>query len=358
MSFPNQLIGNIRLNHASRAPLVSTTAQQSERGNDMDRRQCLGAMLLAAAATISPAASAQHSYPSRLVKVVVGFPAGSATDVAARVVAEALARRLGQPFIVDNRPGAASNIAAQAVATSPPDGHTLFVGTVANAINAAFPNAAGPDPAKDFVAVTMIGSVPNVLVVNPSLGVSSVDQLIQAAKAKPGQITFASSGYGTSPHLSGELFSSIAGIKMLHVPYRGSTLAVTGLLGGQVQVMFSPASTVLPHIRAGTLKALAVTGAKRTALAPDLPTVQELGFKDFESSVWFGFLLPAGTRPDVVAKVQAATHAALDQPDVQDLFRAQGIEIVKSSSDEFAGYIRSETSKWGNIIRTAGITRE
>ena len=324
----------------------------------MDRRQCLGAMLLATAATIAPAAWAQDSYPSRLVKVVVGFPAGSATDVAARAVAEALAKRLGQPFIVDNRPGAASSIAAKAVATSPPDGYTIFVGTVANTINAAFADANSPDPAKDFAAVTMIGSVPNILVVNPSLGVTSVDQLIRAAKTKPGQIAYASSGYGTSPHLSGELFSAMAGIKMLHVPYRGSTPAVTDLLGGQVGVMFSPASTVLPHIAAGTLKALATTGAKRTPLAPDLPTVRELGFKDFESSVWFGFLMPVGTPPDVVAKIQAATHAALDQPDIQNQFRAQGIEVVKSTPDEFSDYIRSETSKWVKVIQTAGIKRE
>ena len=315
-------------------------------------------MSLAVAATISPTAWAQGGYPSRPVKVVVGFTAGSVTDVAARAVAEALSHRLGQPFIVDNRPGAASNIAAKAVTTSPADGYTLFVGTVANTINAAFPNATPPDLAKDFVPVTMIGSVPNILVVNPSLGVASVDQLIRAAKAKPGQIAFASSGNGTSPHLSGELFSSMAGIKMLHVPYRGSTPAVTDLLGGQVQVMFSPASTVLPHIRAGKLKALATTGAKRTAIAPDLPTVEELGLKGFETSVWFGFLLPVGTPPDVVAKLQTATQAALDQPDVQNLFRAQGIEVVKSTSDEFARYIRSETSKWAKVIQTAGIKPE
>ena len=324
----------------------------------MDRRQCLAAMSLAVAATISPTAWAQGGYPSRPVKVVVGFTAGSVTDVAARAVAEALSHRLGQPFIVDNRPGAASNIAAKAVTTSPADGYTLFVGTVANTINAAFPNATPPDLAKDFVPVTMIGSVPNILVVNPSLGVASVDQLIRAAKAKPGQIAFASSGNGTSPHLSGELFSSMAGIKMLHVPYRGSTPAVTDLLGGQVQVMFSPASTVLPHIRAGKLKALATTGAKRTAIAPDLPTVEELGLKGFETSVWFGFLLPVGTPPDVVAKLQTATQAALDQPDVQNLFRAQGIEVVKSTSDEFARYIRSETSKWAKVIQAAGIKPE
>jgi tripartite-type tricarboxylate transporter receptor subunit TctC len=324
----------------------------------MDRRQCLAAMLLAAAAAIPPAAWAQDAYPSRVVKVVVGFPAGSAADVAARAVAEALAKRLGQPFIVDNRPGAASSIAAKAVATSPPDGYTIFVGTVANAINKAFQDPASPDLAQDFSAVTMIGSVPNILVVNPSLGIASVDQLISAAKAKPGQIAYASSGYGTSPHLSGELFSAMAGIKMLHVPYRGSTPAVTDLLGGQVGVMFSPASTVLPHIAAGTLKALGTTGAKRTELAPDLPTIQELGFKDFESSVWFGFLLPVGTPSSVVGKIEAATHAAVDQPDLQKLFRAQGIEVVKSTPDEFAHFIRSETDKWAKVIQSAGIKRE
>jgi tripartite-type tricarboxylate transporter receptor subunit TctC len=332
--------------------------RQAAMRNAMDRRQCLAVMLLAAAATVSPAAFAQDSYPSRPVKVVVGFPPGSATDVASRVVAEALAQRLGQPVIVENRPGASSHIAAKAVATSPPDGYTLFVGTVANTINAAFPNASFPDPAKDFIAVAMIGSVSNVLVVNPSLGVASVDQLVRAAKESPGRITFASSGHGTSPHLSGELFSSMAGIRMLHVPYRGSTPAVTDLLGGQVQVMFSPASTVLPHMRAGTLKALATTGGKRAALTPELPTIQELGFKDFESSVWFGFLLPIGTPRDVVAKLQAATHAALDQPEVQNLFRAQGIDVVRFTSDEFADYIRTETSKWANVIQTAGIKRD
>jgi tripartite-type tricarboxylate transporter receptor subunit TctC len=324
----------------------------------MNRRQCLAAVSLATGAVISFAAWGQVTYPSRPVKVVVGFSAGSATDIAARAVSEALAHRLGQPFIVDNRPGAASNIAAKAVATSLPDGYTLFVGTIANTINAAFPNATSPDLAKDFVPVTMIGSVPNILAVNPSLGVTSVDQLIREAKAKPGRIAFASSGNGTSPHLSGELFSSMAGIKMLHVPYRGSTPAVTDLLGGQVQVMFSPASTVLAHIRAGKLKALATTGAKRTAIAPDLPTVDELGLKGFETSVWFGFLVPVGTPTDVVAKLQIATQAALDQPDVQNLFRAQGIEVVKSTSDEFTRYIRSETSKWAKVIQTAGIKPE
>ena len=324
----------------------------------MNRRQCLTVLSVAMAAALPAVAWAQGNYPSRPVKMVVGFPAGSAADVATRAVAEALARRLGQPFVVDNKPGAASNIAAKAVASSAADGYTLFVGTIANTINAAFPNSTSPDLAKDFAPVTLIGSVPNVLVVHPSLGVSSVEELIRAAKAKPGQITFASSGNGTSPHLSGELFSVMAGINMLHVPYRGSTPAVTDLLGGQVQVMFSPASTVLQHIRAGKLKALASTSAKRTAIAPDLPTIDELGLKGFETSVWVGFVAPAGTPTDVLAKIQTATHGALDSPDVQALFRAQGIEVLKSSPDEFARYIRSETSKWAKVIQTTGIKPE
>jgi tripartite-type tricarboxylate transporter receptor subunit TctC len=304
------------------------------------------------------AAAADPSYPSRAVRLVVGFPPGSATDVAARAMAEAMARQLGQPFIVDNRPGAASNIAAKAVASAPPDGYTLFVGTIANVINASFPNTGSPDLEKDFAPVALIGSVPILLVVHPSLGVSSVDELIRAAKAKPGQITFASSGNGTSPHLSAELFSAMSGVKLLHVPYRGSTPAVTDLLGGQVQAMFSPASTVLPHIRAGKLKALASTGSRRTSIAPELPTIDELGLKGFETSVWFGFVAPAGTPSDVVTKLQKATQAALESPEVQQLFRAQGIDALKSTPQEFASHIRAERVKWTQVIQTAGIKPE
>lgn len=324
----------------------------------MDRRQCLAAGLFVAAIIVPLGVSAQDKYPTRPIKVVVGFPPGTATDVATRVVAEALAQRLGQSVITENRPGASSSIAAKAVAASTPDGYTVFVGTVANTINAAFPNASVPDLAKDFAPVAMIGNVPNVLVVNPSLGVSSVQELITAAKAKPGEISFASSGHGTSPHLSGELFAARAGIKMVHVPYRGSAQAVTDVLGGQVQVMFSPASSVLPHIRSGALKGLATTSAKRTELAPDLSTLQELGFKDFESSVWFGFLLPAGTPSDVIATLRAVMDVVLNSPSVQAQLRMQGIDVVKLAPDEFARYIRSETNKWAELIRVAGIVAQ
>lgn len=323
----------------------------------MNRRECLATLSMAASA-VATGAWAQATYPSRPVKLVVGFPAGSATDIAARAVGDALGRRLGQAFIVDNRPGAASSVAAKTVSATAPDGYTVFVGTVANTINAGFPNSTSPDLAKDFVPVTMIGNVPNLLVVNPSLGVGSVNELIQAAKARPGQIAYASSGNGTSPHLSGELFCSMAGVSMLHVPYRGSTPAVTDLLGGQVQVMFSPASSVLAHIRSGRLKALASTGAKRAAIAPELPTIDELGLKGFETSVWFGLLLPPGAAPELVTRLHGATQAVLDLPEVQEPFRAQGIEIVKSGPEQFTRHIRSETAKWAKVIQAAGIKPE
>jgi tripartite-type tricarboxylate transporter receptor subunit TctC len=324
----------------------------------MNRRQYLAAVCLTATAALPTLAWADANYPVRPVKLVVGFPPGSAADVVARAVAEGMRRQLNQPVIVENKPGAASDIAAKATASSPADGYTLFVATVANAINAGFPSSSSADLAKDFVPVTTLGSVPNLLVVHPSLGVSSVDELIRAAQAKPGELTFASSGNGTSPHLSGELFSSMAGVKMLHVPYRGSSPAVIDLLAGQVQMMFSPASTVLPHIRAGKLKALASTSAKRTDVAPDLPTIDELGIKGFETSVWFGLVAPAQTPRAVIEKVKTAAHAALDSPDVQAQLRAQGFDVIKAGPEGFARYIRSETEKWAKVIQTAGIKAE
>lgn len=324
----------------------------------MKRREWLAAGCALAASASPMASMAQGAFPLRPVKVVVGFPAGSSTDVAARAVAQRMGDALGQPFVVDNRPGASSNIAAKAVAVAPADGYTLFVGTVANTINVTFQPATSVDLLKDFAPVAMIGSVPNLLVVHPSLNVDSMEQLIRAAKAQPGKIAYASSGNGTSPHLSGELFCMMAGIKMLHVPYKGSSPAVTDLLAGQVGAIFSPASTVLPHIRAGKLKALASTGARRTAAAPDLPTVAELGLAGFETSVWFGIMTPAGAPADVVEKLRAATLAALQAPDLQSQFAAQGIDVVRAGPQEFAALIRSETDKWAKVIQTAGVKSE
>jgi len=294
-------------------------------------------------------------FPSKPVKIVVGFPGGSSTDVAARVLAQRLGQSLGQQFIVDNRPGASSNIAARSVVTAPADGYTIFMGTIANTINVSLQPGTSVDLSKELMPVSMIGSVPNILVVNPALGVDTMDQLLAKAKAEPGRITYASSGNGTSPHLSGELFGSMAGVRMLHVPYKGSSPAVVDLLAGQVATMFSPASTVLPHIRSGKLKALATTGQKRTESLPDLPTVQELGLKGFETSVWFGLNVPIGTPQDVVERLHNAIQAAQAHPELTAQFKSQGVDIVRANPAEYGALIDSETIKWERLIRSAGI---
>jgi tripartite-type tricarboxylate transporter receptor subunit TctC len=244
------------------------------------------------------------------------------------------------------------------VATAPSDGYTIFVSTIANTINAAFPGSTFVDPLKEFQPITLIGDVPNVLVVHPSLQANSVQELIRLAKAKPGQLAYASSGVGTSPHLSGELFASEAGVKLTHVPYRGSTPAVTDLLGGQVQFMFAPASSVMQHVRAGKLRALAVTTAKRTGIAPELPTMEEAGLKAFETSVWIGLVAPANTPADVMARLRSATHAAVDSAEVQAVYRANGIEAVKTTQEEFTRHMRSEAARWSKLIQAAGIKPE
>jgi tripartite-type tricarboxylate transporter receptor subunit TctC len=322
----------------------------------MDRRQLIA--WLALPLGVPGAAAAQAAYPSGPIKVLVGFPPGTAADVAARVVAGGMGKRLGQSFVIENRAGAGSNIAARALVASPPDGYTMFVVTIANTINAVFPNSTAVDPTQDFMPVTMIGSVPNVLVTHPSLDVNSVADLIKLAKAKPDALSFGSSGIGTSPHLSGELFSMMTGVKMVHVPYRGSTPAVTDLLAGQVQLMFSPASSVLQHVRAGKLKALAVTSLRRTAIAPELPTLDELGLKGFDTSVWAGLVVPNGTPPDVVAKLRTAAHAALESPEVARAYRAQGIDVVETSGDEFSQYLSSEAARWSKVVQATGMKPE
>ena len=324
----------------------------------MNRRELFACLPMVLGATLPGAAMAQPAYPGSPVKVLIGFPPGTATDIAARAVTEQMARRLGQPFVMDNRPGAGSNIAAKAVATSQPDGYSLFAITVANSINASFPHSSAVDPVKDFVPITLIGNAPNVLVVHPSLNVSTVAELIAYAKAKPGNLSYASSGIGTSPHLSGEQFKQMSGVRIVHIPYRGSLPAVTDLLGGQVQLMFSPTSTVLQHVRAGKLKALAVTSPTRTAAAPDIPTLDELGLKGFNTSVWIGLVAPAGTPESVAAKLRAAAHAALDSAEVQATYRTQGIDVVKNTGEEFARFLRGEATRWSAFIQAAGIKPE
>src|SRR5205809_3388235 len=265
--------------------------------------RALTAALLVVAA---PVALGQAAYPTKPVRLVVPFPAGGTTDLLARAAAQRLSEAWGQQVIVDNRPGAAGNIGAELVARSAPDGYTLLMGTVGtHAINASLYAKMPYDHVKDFAPVILVAGVPNVLEVNPALPVNSVADLIKLAKAKPGQINFASSGSGTSIHLSGELFKTMAGVDMTHVPYKGSAPALTDLMGGQVQLMFDNLPSALPQIKGGRLRAIALTSTTRAAVLPDIPTVAESGLPGFEASSWFGILAPAGTPPAIVTWINA-----------------------------------------------------
>ena len=312
-------------------------------------------MLFALVSGLAPAMSeAQALYPTKPVKIVVGFPAGSSADLTARILAKKLGENLGQPFIVENRPGAGSSIATEFVVRAPGDGYTLLMGTVANTINATLAKSLSFNFSQDLAPIAPVGTVPNILVVHASLGVTTVKDLIALAKSRPGQILYGSSGNGTSPHLSGELFNSMAGVKLVHVPYKGSSQAVTDLLAGRVQVMFSPASTVLPHIQAGTLKALASTGVRRAGVAPDIPTISESGLSGFDTAVWFGLLAPSGTARDIISRLAAAVGQALGSADVKAQLLAQGIDPLGGGPEEFARYIREETEKWARVIQVSG----
>jgi tripartite-type tricarboxylate transporter receptor subunit TctC len=296
-----------------------------------------------------------QSYPTKPIRLVVPFPAGGTTDILARAAAQKLTEAWGQTVIVDNRPGAGGNIGSELVAKSAPDGYTLEMGTVGtHAINASLYAKMPYDHVKDFVPVILVAGVPNVLVVHPSVPVHSVAELIAYAKANPGKLNFASSGSGTSIHLSGELFKVMAGVQMTHVPYKGSAPAVQDLLGGQVQLMFDNLPSSLPHIKAGKLRALAVTSATRASALPDVPTVAEAGLPGFEASSWFGVLAPAGTPPAIVAKLNAEIAKWLATPEAKEKLSAQGANIAGGTPEDFAKHIAGETTKWARVVKESG----
>jgi tripartite-type tricarboxylate transporter receptor subunit TctC len=313
-------------------------------------RWALGALF----ACIATAASAQ-GYPNRTIRLVVPFPAGGTTDILAREVAQKLTEVLGQAVVVDNRPGAAGNIGSDLVAKSAADGYTLLMGTVGtHAINPSLYSKMPYDHVKDFAPVVLVAGVPNVLVVNPALPVNSVSDLIKLAKDKPGQINFASSGSGTSIHLSGELFKTMAGIDMTHVPYKGSSPALTDLIGGQVQIMFDNLPSALPQIKGGRLRAIAVTSLKRAPVLPDIPTINESGLPGFEASSWFGVLAPAGTPAAIVARINTEVNKWLQSPDAREQLLGQGAEAAGGSPEQFANHIRAESEKWAKVVKVSG----
>ncbi len=314
-------------------------------------RAACGALCAVLAAT----ASAQ-GYPAKPVKVVVPYPPGGPTDIVARVVSQKLSEQTGQQFLVENRPGAGGNIGAEVVAKAPADGYTLLVATTAHAINPSLFKSLSYQLLKDFVPVSQLTSGPLVIVVNPALPAKNVAELIALAKAKPGTLNFASSGNGQSTHLSAELFSSMAGIKMNHVPYKGSAPALTDVMGGQAALMFDTMLSAMPHVKSGKLRALAVTSAKRSPAAPDLPTVAESGLPGYEAIAWNNLLAPAGTPRDVIAKLSAELKKVLDQPDVKERFAAQGFAAAWTTPEASTAFMQSEVDKWAKVVKTSGAT--
>jgi tripartite-type tricarboxylate transporter receptor subunit TctC len=302
-----------------------------------------------------PAVAQTTTYPTRPVRLVVPFPAGGTTDILARAVAQKLSEAWGQSVVVDNRPGAGGNIGAELVAKSAPDGYTLLMGTVGtHAINASLYAKLPYDHVKDFAPVILVAGVPNVLVVNPGLPVHSVRELIDYAKTNPGKLNFASSGSGTSIHLSGELFKVLTGVQMTHVPYKGSAPALTDLMGGQVQLMFDNLPSSLPFIKAGKLRALAVTSTGRAAALPDIPTVAESGIPGFEASSWFGVLAPAGTPRDIVTRINGEVAKWLTSTDAREKLAGQGAIAAGGTPEDFARHIAAETAKWAKVVKASG----
>ena len=318
--------------------------------------------LVLAAALLPLAAAAQAPWPAKPVRIVVPFAAGGTTDILARALAPELQRAFGQPFVVENKPGAGGNNGAAEVAKAPNDGYTLLMGTVGtHAINPALYPKMPYDHQKDFVPVTLVAGVPNVLVVNPALaqrmGINDVAGLVKALKANPGRLNMASSGNGTSIHLAGELFKAMTGTFMVHIPYRGSGPALIDLMGGNMDVMFDNLPSAMPHIKAGKLKALAVTSGQRSGALPDLPTVAEAGgptLKGYEASSWCGLLAPSGTPADIVSRVQAETAKALATPALKERLLSQGAIPSGNTPAEFAKFIDAETRKWAPVVKASG----
>jgi tripartite-type tricarboxylate transporter receptor subunit TctC len=321
------------------------------------RRRFLHLAAGAAALPFAPSIARAQAYPSRPVRLVVGFPPGGPTDIAARPMGQWLSERLGQQFVIENRPGAGSNIGTEAVVRAPPDGYTLLLAYSSNAINATLYDRLNFNFIRDIAPVASISRETTVMVVNPSFPAKTVPEFVAYAKANSGKINFASGGNGTPPHVVGELFKMMAGVNLIHVPYRGGAPAVTDLLGGQVQVMFASPSISIEHVRAGKLRALAVTTATRSGALPDVPTVGDF-LSGFEASVWLGIGAPKNTPAEIIDKLNKEINAGLAEPKIRARFADLGSTVLPGSPSDFGKLIADETEKWGKVIRAANIKPE
>ena len=319
-------------------------------------------LLIAAACTAlctASAAAAADNYPAKPIRIIVAYTPAGTTDILARVVGQKFTEQWKQPVIIENRPGANGNIGTDIAAKSAPDGYTLLMTTAGpHGINPTLYHKLPFDAIKDFAAVSLVAMVPNILSVNPSVPVKSVKELIALAKSKPGGLSYGSPGNGSTGHLSMELFKSMTGTDMVHIPYKGSIGVLADLVGGQVQVVIDNMPPYLPQLKAGKIRALAVTTAKRSPAVPELPTIAEAGVSGYEAAAWFGLLAPAGTPKDIVDKLSAETAKILKMPDVHEKLAAQGAEAVGGSPEEFGAFIKSEIAKWAKVIKESGAKAE
>ncbi|MGZ5594329.1 MAG: Bug family tripartite tricarboxylate transporter substrate binding protein [Usitatibacter sp.] len=315
------------------------------------------ALLLCAIA--SPIVAAAQGYPYKPVKMVVGFSPGGGTDILARIVGQKLAETWGQPIIIENRPGASATIGANAVAQAPPDGYTLSMGQLTpNAIAPALMPKLPYDASKSFVPIILVGTSPNVLVVNPNVPAKDVAQLVALAKSKPGKLTYASSGPGSLQHIAAEVFKSMAGVDIVHVPFKGSGQAVIDLMSGQVDMNFDSIPAVIQHVKSGKLRAIAVTAAKRASAFPELPAIAESGYPDYDLTSWWGLFAPAGTPPEIVAKIHRDTLAALQNAEVKERFATLSVEPGGGTSKDFADYVRQEIAKYDALVKRLNIQEQ
>ena len=319
-------------------------------------RAGLGAAALAFTALCATAAWA--AFPDKPLRLIVGFTPGGTTDTVARIVALSMGERLGQTIVVENRPGANGNLATESVSRAIPDGYTIFFTSVGHAVNPSLYKSARYDPVKDFTPIGQVLTAPNVLVVPGNSPFNNLKELIAYARANPGKLNVASSGFGSSVHLSAELFMQATGVKLTHIPYKGTSVAVPDLLAGVVSMMFPNLPTMLPLIESGKLKAMGVTTSKRSQVAPNIPTIAEAGVPGYDMGTWYGLVGPANMPPDVVMQLNQALNAALADPKIKAKLNAQGVDIVSGSPQAFGQMIQAETDKWSRLIKANGITIE